>query len=1040
VTNLSELFPAGAGKEVDFTVQQNNTTTTYAVTVSGGDFYIDGTQQPTLTLTEGSTYKFDQADSTNSTHPLRFSTTSDGTHGGGSEYTSGVTTNGTAGSSGAYTQIVVPVGAPTLYYYCSAHSGMGGTLNIVQPADNISQNGKAVVLNSDGTVTGIREYEVTEDWHNGTQMTSYDVTNEVLDVQYSRFMDVFGISWKKSSNYYVEAVFAKLNSSTNAVQAGTVVTQTSYADYNSRSYIPMAFDTESPYGVLIAKNNPSNVAVNCLEIGSGANPSLTIPTSTSWNETIQSPFVLFHPDVSDATNRYFICFYYASGYIKFLYITLTLSNPVGSATNSVSSFSVGAATTLGTSGSQLVGACYNSDLNIMTAMYYSSNFGTAVIRSMHTTDRVTTYNSPEQTLSVGSMANTGAIVYAKNAQRVVCMFNDTNTQQLKEMIFQQGFSGSNPTNSSNFGLITAYSGTLNANTANWLGLSYNDDTQKCTVTFTPQAGNVPQYMEGICGPNQVAWGTNAYVFGSSGASYSCQVRDYTDAKNIFVWQMGTGGTFDWGSSGTATRLYLRSQQGGGTLTTLSKDSNILGITNGAAAAGTTAKITIKGGIYSNANPLATTGPSGGSVVAFESASSGSDPIYEIKSCYDTVRNQIVVAYAIYESAISCYKAYVVCGSVGSGTTTWGTPVPVAPSYNYTLHQLAITYDTGQDRALLAYRDQGASGDQELVVISFSGTVPTIHAVTSTNNQMAGPDMVYDASAGKHVIVYNVDNYSNHRYARVVTVDASTNTCSIGNMTLVSNHNSPTYNSSIAYDSNLQKSIICWYQATPNQGVRAKTCEIASGATVVTLGTETEIVASSYGQIRENHLVYDSNAQKIAVVFSETASPHKIWSRVLSVSGTTITPETVAEVTDSAGIDNDYQAVGVDFDATTNKLFCCYEKESGSGYMYGSVGTISGTTMSWGSSSAINSASVENMDHTTYVQYDTNAGKCVVLYALNSGNSAAQVLTEINTGGLTAQSDYYVQNDGTLATTPSTKATKKIGKAYTTTQLNIEYTS
>ena len=197
MTNLSELFPAGAGKEVDFTVQQNNTTTTYAVTVSGSDFYIDGTQQPTLTLTEGSTYKFDQADSTNSTHPLRFSTTSDGTHGGGSEYTSGVTTNGPAGSSGAYTQIVVPLGTPTLYYYCSAHSGMGGTLNIVQPADNISQNGKAVVLNSDGTVTGIREYEVTEAWHNGTQMTSYDVTNVVLVVQYSSFMDVFGISWKK---------------------------------------------------------------------------------------------------------------------------------------------------------------------------------------------------------------------------------------------------------------------------------------------------------------------------------------------------------------------------------------------------------------------------------------------------------------------------------------------------------------------------------------------------------------------------------------------------------------------------------------------------------------------------------------------------------------------------------------------------------------------------------------------------------------------------------------------------------------------------
>ena len=112
-----------------------NVTQSFAVTVaaagygSGNRFYIDGVQAPTGTINEGSTYLFDQSDSSNSGHPLRFSTTPNGTHAGGVEYTTGVTYNGTPGNAGAYTQIVVAVGAPTLYYYCPNHSGMGGQAN-----------------------------------------------------------------------------------------------------------------------------------------------------------------------------------------------------------------------------------------------------------------------------------------------------------------------------------------------------------------------------------------------------------------------------------------------------------------------------------------------------------------------------------------------------------------------------------------------------------------------------------------------------------------------------------------------------------------------------------------------------------------------------------------------------------------------------------------------------------------------------------------------------------------------------------------------
>ena len=108
-------------------------TRTFTVTVvytgTGNKYFIDGVQQPTLELVEGGTFRFDVSDSSMGPHPFKFSTTSNGTHSGGTEYTTGVTTYGTTGQAGAYVQIEVASSAPTLYYYCQYHSGMGGQAN-----------------------------------------------------------------------------------------------------------------------------------------------------------------------------------------------------------------------------------------------------------------------------------------------------------------------------------------------------------------------------------------------------------------------------------------------------------------------------------------------------------------------------------------------------------------------------------------------------------------------------------------------------------------------------------------------------------------------------------------------------------------------------------------------------------------------------------------------------------------------------------------------------------------------------------------------
>ena len=88
-------------------------------TGAGNVFVIDGIQRKSLILNVGTTYTFTHS----SAHPLRFSTTPNGTHDGGVEYVEGVT------KSSGITTIKVTEDTPILYYYCEIHSEMGSDIS-----------------------------------------------------------------------------------------------------------------------------------------------------------------------------------------------------------------------------------------------------------------------------------------------------------------------------------------------------------------------------------------------------------------------------------------------------------------------------------------------------------------------------------------------------------------------------------------------------------------------------------------------------------------------------------------------------------------------------------------------------------------------------------------------------------------------------------------------------------------------------------------------------------------------------------------------
>ncbi len=143
------------------TITPAPTTQNYFVSVQNNGtanvFYIDGIEAPVLELTEGNTYVFDQSDPSNTGHTFALSETANGTHGGGTAYTTGVTNNSGSAGTDLETTIVVATGAPTLYYYCTSHSGMGNTANT--PAVVTTQvghgltDGDPVVYSDEGNTT-----------------------------------------------------------------------------------------------------------------------------------------------------------------------------------------------------------------------------------------------------------------------------------------------------------------------------------------------------------------------------------------------------------------------------------------------------------------------------------------------------------------------------------------------------------------------------------------------------------------------------------------------------------------------------------------------------------------------------------------------------------------------------------------------------------------------------------------------------------------------------------------------------------------------
>ena len=137
----------GSNTYTQFTVTVDTKTSThiYNGTGSANGYLLNASVAPFIDFKVGNTYRFDQADASNSGHPLLFYYDPAKT----TQFSTGVTTNGTPGSAGAYTQIVVADTTPhILYYQCSSHAHMGNRMGVnsqvLQGVSFVDSTGTAV--------------------------------------------------------------------------------------------------------------------------------------------------------------------------------------------------------------------------------------------------------------------------------------------------------------------------------------------------------------------------------------------------------------------------------------------------------------------------------------------------------------------------------------------------------------------------------------------------------------------------------------------------------------------------------------------------------------------------------------------------------------------------------------------------------------------------------------------------------------------------------------------------------------------------------
>jgi len=368
----------------------------------------------------------------------------------------------------------------------------------------------------------------------------------------------------------------------------------------------------------------------------------------------------------------------------------------------------------------------------------------------------------------------------------------------------------------------------------------------------------------------------------------------------------------------------------------------------------------------------------------------------IHSTYDVANDRLVVVYK--DEGNSNYGTARV-GSISGTAITWGSET-VFNAGNYT-DNVSSAYDASAEKIIITYRDNANSNYGTAIVGTVSGTAISFgsEAVFLASNSTFS-NIVYHPDASYNVIVFR--DAGNGNIIRFVTATISGTSVSFGTVTQLNGEQGYYMDQAwdpvnkkiiVVYRASSNSDHGTAVAYTPAHSASNLTEENYIGVSrgtafqqPVTQGAGSAVQYKA-ASIADNHpVIFDSNSNKTVIAYPDAGDSNKGKARVGTASGTSISFGTEATFTT-----NNINHVNGVFDSSNNKVVIVYRDSSNSSYGTAVVGTVSGTDITFGSPAVFNSANCFWFG----IAFDSTNNKVVIAYrdqGNNTGHGSAIVGT------------------------------------------------